>query len=281
MTAIIKINLLKKEKNIGGLNMNFKIKRDLLLSNLNYVSKAVSTKNVIPVLAGIKFLLTEDGLSLEASDESIIIKCTIKKNDIAEIKEVGSIVVPGKYILDIIRKLPNETVNIETDGLKILITTPSSEYTLNGIDASEFPDYPLELNKKPIIMNQKVLLNIINQTSFACSTQESRPILTGINFKIKENTLEAVATDSYRLSKKVINIEKSNDDPLDIVIPKTSLMELLKILNEKDIIELHIFSNKIVFKFDNILFQSRLLNGTFPNISTLIPESYIFICITQ
>jgi DNA polymerase-3 subunit beta len=261
--------------------MNFKIKRDLLLSNLNYVSKAVSTKNVIPVLAGIKFSLNADGLALEASDESIIIKCFIKKKDIDEIKEEGSIVVPGRYILDIIRKLPNETVNIETDGLKILITTPSSEYTLNGIDASEFPDYPLELNKKPIIMNQKVLTNIINQTSFACSTQESRPILTGINFKIKDNTLEAVATDSYRLSKKVISIEKSNDDPLDIVIPKTSLMELLKILNEKDIIELHIFSNKIVFKFDNILFQSRLLNGTFPNISTLIPESYTLIVTTK
>ncbi|MDD3305297.1 MAG: DNA polymerase III subunit beta [Bacilli bacterium] len=254
--------------------MNLKIKRDILLSNLNYVSKAVSSKNVIPVLAGIKWVLNEKGLSLEASDESIIINCFIDKEKIEEIKEYGSVVIPGRYILDIIRKMPNELINIETDGLKILITTPSSEYTLNGIDSQEFPDYPLELNKKPIIMNQKVLINIINQTSFAASTQESRPILTGINIKIKEKSLEAVATDSYRLSKKVIDINEGNDDPVDIVIPKVSLIELLKILNEEEIIELHIFNNKIVFKFENILFQSRLLNGTFPNISTLIPTDY-------
>ena len=254
--------------------MNLKIKKDILLSNLNYVSKACSSKNVIPVLAGIKWVLNEEGLSLEASDESIIIKSFIKKEDIEEINTSGSIVVPGRYILDIIRKLPSDMINIETDGLKILITTPSSEYTLNGMDSSEFPDYPLELNKKPVIIDQKVLINIINQTSFASSTQESRPILTGINIKIKDNQLEAVATDSYRLSKKVININESNNDVIDIVIPKVSLMELLKILDEDDVIELHIFNNKIVFKFDNILFQSRLLNGTFPNVSTLIPDDY-------
>lgn len=254
--------------------MNLKIKRDILLSNLNYVSRAVSSKNVIPVLAGIKFSLTNEGLSLEASDESIIIKTFIKKEDIEEINGVGNIVVPGRYILDIIRKLSSEFINIETDGLKILITTPSSEYNLNGIDASEFPDYQFELNKKPIIIDQKVLINIINQTSFAASTQESRPILTGINFKIKENFLEAVATDSYRLSRKIISIDNKLTDEIDIVIPKASLLELIKILNEDDLIELHIFNNKIIFKFNNILFQSRLLNGTFPNVGTLIPTEY-------
>jgi DNA polymerase-3 subunit beta len=186
--------------------MNLKIKRDILLSNLNYVSRAVSSKNVIPVLAGIKFTLNEDGLTLEASDESIVIKTFIKKSEIEEIKEAGSIVVPGRYILDIIRKLPNEMINLETDGLKILITTQSSEYSLNGIDASEFPDYQLDLNKKPIILEQKILINIINQTSFASSTQESRPILTGINIKIKGHDLEAVATDSYRLAKKTVTL---------------------------------------------------------------------------
>jgi DNA polymerase-3 subunit beta len=254
--------------------MNFTIKKNILLNNLNYVSKAVSSKNVIPVLAGINFILNEEGLSLEASDESIIIKCFIDKKDINEIKETGCIVVPGRYILDIIRKIPNDIINIETDGLKILITTPSSEYTLNGMASTEFPDYPLELNKKPIILPKKVLINIINQTSFASSNQESRPILTGINFKIKDNTLEAIATDSYRLSKKVITINESYEEVVDIVIPKNSLIELLKILDDSNNIELHVFNNKIVFKFDNILFQSRLLNGTFPNVSTLIPEEY-------
>lgn len=254
--------------------MNLKIKKDVLLTNLNYVSRAVSTKNVIPVLAGIKFVLNKEGLYLEASDESIIIKSFIKKDDIEDANEFGSIVIPGKYIVDIIRKLPNDIVNIKVDGLKILITTPSSEYTLNGMNVSEFPDYSIELHKKPVILDQKVLINIVNQTSFACSTQESRPILTGINFKKKDNVLDAIATDSYRLSKKTITIENGNDDEIDVVIPKNSLMELIKILDGEDIIELHIFNNKIVFKFDNILFQSRILTGTFPNIKSLIPNEY-------
>jgi DNA polymerase-3 subunit beta len=142
------------------------------------------------------------------------------------------------------------------------------------MDSDEFPDYKLELNKKPVVIDKKILINVINQTSFAASAQESRPILTGINLKIKDKVLEAVATDSYRLARKTVNIELGNDDAVDIVIPKTSLLELLKILDDKDIIELHIFNNKIVFKWNNILFQSRLLNGTFPNVSTLIPEEY-------
>lgn len=261
--------------------MNIKIKKDILLSNLNYVSRAVSSKNVIPVLAGIKWVVTKDGLSLEASDESIVIKTFISKEAIEEIKEVGNIIIPGRYIIDIIRKLPSDFINIEVDGLKILITTPSSEYTLNGMDASEFPDYPLELNKKPIILNQNELINIINQTAFAASQQESRPILTGINFKIKDKILEVVSTDSYRLSKKTIKLDNATDDQIDIVIPKLSLMELIKVLNTTDDLELHIFNNKILFKFGNILFQSRLLNGTFPNVNSLIPEDYVLEIVTD
>lgn len=254
--------------------MNFKIKKEILLTHLNYVSKAVSTKNVIPVLAGIKLTLDNKRLTLEASDDSIIIKTSIDKKEIEEINEIGSIVVPGRYILEIIRKIPNETINIETDGLKIFITTPSSEYTLNGIDSSEFPNYQFELNKEPIILKQKTLIEIINQTSFAASFQESRPILTGINFKIKGKIFEAVATDSYRLAKKTINLTKETDNHIDIVVPKMSLIELLKILNNDGDVELHIFNNKIVFKFGDILFQSRLLNGTFPNVSSFVPEKY-------
>lgn len=254
--------------------MNLKIKKEILLSSLNYVSKAVSSKNIIPVLAGIKFDLNKDGLSLEASNESIIIKSFIDKKDIELMKETGTIVIPGRYIFDIIKKLPSEIISIETDGLKIQITTPSSEYTLNGIDANEFPNYKLELNKNPIIMDQKVLIDIINQTSFACSTQESKTVLTGINIKINNKKLEAIATDSYRLSKKSVILSDASDDEVDFVIPKDSLLELLKILDEKNTIELHIFNNKIIFKFKKIIFQSRLINGSFPNINSLIPTEY-------
>lgn len=252
--------------------MKFIIKKTILLNHLNYVSRAISTKNIIPVLSGIKFDLTKKGLFLEASDENIIINTLLPKDKIESILEEGKIIIPGKYILEIIRKIPNELINFETDGQKILITTESSEYTLNGMNYEDFPTYNFEFNKEPILINSKTIESIVNQVAFSTSLQESRPILTGINFKLEKDKLEVVATDSYRLSLKTFKLENKGKETYDFVLPKTSLLELVKIIDSKKEIETHIFNNKIIFKFDNILFQSKLLVGTFPNINSLIPK---------
>jgi DNA polymerase-3 subunit beta len=258
--------------------MKFSIKKDVLLENLLYVDKALSTKNLIPILSGIKFDLTDKGLLLTGSDSDITIQAFInndKKNQMT-IENNGSAVIQGKYIVEIIRKLPDEIVNIEVlDGLKILIYTKNAEFNLNGLNPTEYPKIELEINKKPIILNRRVFKNIINQTSFATSLQETRPLLTGINFKIYDNKLECIATDSYRLAKKIVEIDY-NDELVNIVIPSKNLIELTKILNDSDKnIELHLYNNKILFKFDEIIFQSRLLNGTYPDTSKLIPNEFI------
>ena len=251
--------------------MNLKIKKEILLEKLNYVSKAISSKNIIPVLGGIKFDLKSEGLFLTCSDDDITIESFISKSDIDEIIEVGSIVIPGKYFLEIIRKLPSDYVTLETDGLILLIHTTNAEYNLNGINANEFPNRNLETVNNPLKLSKDLIKNIVLQTSFAISTQESRPILTGINFKIEDAILECTATDSYRLARKIINLDEKIENSLNITIPGKNLIELCKILNEDDnLVELHIFSNNILFKFDNILFQSRLLNGTYPDTSKLI-----------
>ena len=116
--------------------MKFTIKKEILLEALNKVSKAISTKNVIPVLAGIKFNLTKKKLTLTASDNDITIETYIDCNDESRInvKQEGCIIIQGKYILDIVRKLPDDYINIEVvDELKILIYTENSEFNLNGI----------------------------------------------------------------------------------------------------------------------------------------------------
>ena len=256
--------------------MKLSIKKEILLENLNNVSKAVSTKNVIPVLGGIKFNLTNEGLFLTATNNDIDIECFIDKKYIDKIERTGSIVIQGKYLLDIIRKLKDGLINIEIiDGLKIMIYNETSNFNLNGIDSSEFPNISLDISSNPIKLSKKVIKNMINQTLFATSAQESRPILTGINFKIEGNIIECTATDSYRLAKKIINIDSPIDNLINIVVPGKNIGELVKILNEEDEnVEIHIFSNKILFKFDNILFQSRLLNGTFPDTSRLIPQEF-------
>lgn len=257
--------------------MKIKIKKDLLLENLNKVSKAISTKNLVPALAGIKFDLTNEGLTLTASDNDITIRSFIPSNNEMTIEEEGSIIITGRYILDIVRKLPDEFINLEVfDELKVIISTEYSEYNLNGINKSEYPNINLEESKSPVIINSKLFKELVNQTAFAAATDETRPELTGLNFKIIGDELECNSTDSYRLARKVLKLASICDTDYNIVIPSKNIVEISKLLSddEKEI-ELHIFNNKILFKYDNVLFQSRLINGTFPNTSNLLPHDSI------
>ena len=238
--------------------MKLKIKKDLLLENLNKVSKAISTKNLIPVLGG-----------------DITIKTFIPlNNEEMEINEEGIVVIQGRYILDIVRKLPDEYINIEVlDETKILISTDNSEFNLNGISNNEYPKISLEESKDFILINNKLFKSIVNQTSFATSNDESRQILTGINFKINGNILECNSTDSYRLARKVVNLSNPSKESYDIVIPSKNIIEFTRILNDSDEdIEMHIFTNKILFKYQNLYFQSRLISGNYPNTTNLLPK---------
>ena len=253
--------------------MKFTIKKDILLDALIKVSKAISTKNLIPVLGGIKFELKKKKLTLTASDNDITIQTIIESNSDDEFKidTEGSIIIQGKYILDIVRKMDSEYINIEViDELKILIYTENSEFNLNGISESEYPNVGLEESKKKIEIKAGTLKAIVNQTAFATSNEESKPVLTGINFNIVGDVLECNSTDSYRLARKVVKLDKVSEDNYNIVIPSHNLLEFVKILgDDEEIIEIHIFNSKILFKNGNLKFESRLINGTYPNTSNL------------
>ena len=264
--------------------MKFTIKRELLLEALSKVSKAISTKNLIPVLAGIKFELKKKKLVLTASDNNITIQTTIEANEEDfKIQNEGSIIIQGKYVLDIVRKLQDEYINIEViDDLKILIYTENSEFNLNGISESEYPNISLEESKKKITLPISTFKSIVNQTAFASSNEESKPVLTGINFNIVGNILECNSTDSYRLARKVIKLDKESEDNYNIVIPSHNLVEFTKILgSDEEDLELHIFNNKILFKSDHLKFESRLINGTYPNTSNLLPEESMLVIHTN
>ena len=255
--------------------MKLTIKQNKLMEHLNYVIKGISSKNLIPILNCIKFELTDEGLYLMSTDNEIAIKTFLDKKDIESIDQVGEVVVSGRYIYDIIRKLPNETINIEeVVDSKLLIYTSTSSFHLNCNNASEFPNLDLEDNKNPIYISKKGFKNLISQTSFATSSQETRPVLTGINFKISGNKLECTATDSYRLAKKTITLEETLKEDINIIIPTKNLLELTRLLGEEDNLEIHIFSNKVIFKFDTIVMMSRLINGTYPDTSKLIPTEF-------
>ncbi len=256
--------------------MKLEIEQGILMEHLNYVIKGISSKNIIPVLNCIKFELTNEGLYLMSTDNDIAIKTFIPKEKIEKIEMLGTVLVSGHYIYEIIRKLPKEVIKIEEvlDN-KIDIKTSNSSFNLNCNDASEFPILDLQDSNNCIYIDKSVFKTIIRQTAFASSIQESRPALTGINFIIEGNVLEASATDSYRVSRKKIMLKENSNEKINIIIPTRNLNELIKLLDdENDEIQLHIFSNKIIFKFNNIIMMSRLINGEFPDLSKLIPNTY-------
>ena len=265
--------------------MKFTIKKDLLLDALNKVSKAISTKNLIPVLAGVKFELKKKKLILTASDNDITIQTSIESVNEEDftVENEGSIIIQGKYILDIVRKLPDKYINIEViDELKILIYTENSEFNLNGISESEYPNIGLEESKKKVNIKAGIFKSIVSQTAFASSNEESKPVLTGINLNIVGDVLECNSTDSYRLARKVVKLDRESEENYNIVVPSHNIVEFSKILgDDEDIVELHIFSNKILFKTGNLKFESRLINGTYPNTSNLLPDDSFLVISTK
>ena len=262
--------------------MKFTIEKNLLLENLTNVVKAISTKNIIPILNGVKFELNEEGLFLTASDSELTIRSFIEKKEITNVENEGSIIIQSKYILDIIRKMPADLVNFELmDGLKIKISSDNSQYDLNCLDPKEYPSLKLEESTNPIVIKGYTFKNIISQTAFAISTQELRPLLTGLNFKIIGDVFECIATDSYRLAKKTITLGNPSEEEINIVIPGKNIMELDKIITDEENVEMHVFSNKVLFKYKNIIFQSNLLSGTYPNTSNLIPNDFSIIVNTK
>ena len=174
--------------------MKFKIKKELLLDALNKVSKAISTKNLIPVLAGIKFELKKKKLVLTATDNDITIQYYIDKKRIASIEETGCSVIYGKSLLDIIRRLPDSNILIENyETNEVSFKTDNSNYNFNCFSEEDFPNINLDEIKTPIILDSTKFKEVINKTSFACSMQESRPLLTGVNIKIQGDLFECTA----------------------------------------------------------------------------------------
>ena len=255
--------------------MKLKIKQNILMEHLNYSIKGISNKNIRPILNCIKFELTEEGLYLISTDNDITIKTFIESKKIEEIEDLGEIVVSGRYIYDIVRKLPNDIINIESVmDSKIYITTTNSSFHLNCNNVNEFPSIDFEDSEEPIILKSDIFKSSINQTAFAASTQESRPVLTGINIKVEEDILECTATDSYRLAKKKIKLDNKINQNINIIVPTKNLIELVRMMNDDETVNIHIFNNKIIFKFSSIILMSRLINGNYPDTSKLIPEEF-------
>ena len=260
--------------------MKFEIMRDHLLDGLNDVMKAVSSKTTVPILTGIKIDVTNEGVSLTGSDQDITIQTFIPAEENGEqimtITTTGSIVLQARMFNEIVRKLPTNEVEIEvTNGFATYIRSGKSEFHLIGQDAIEYPLLPEVSAEEQFTIPADLLKSIIRETVFAVATSESRPVLTGVNWNIQDGELICVATDSHRLARRKTKLEQLPTGVSSVVIPGKSLNELNKILEDStNPVQVVMTNQQVLFKADNMLFFSRLLEGNYPDTSRLIPESY-------
>lgn len=260
--------------------MKFEIMRDRLLDGLNDVMKAVSSKTTTPILTGIKIDVTNEGLHLTGSDADITIQTFIPIEENGEqiitIVETGSIVLQARMFNEIVRKLPTNDVQIEvTNGVQAHIRSGKSDFHVIASDASEYPLLPELSVDQQFTIPADLLKAIIRETVFAVATSESRPVLTGVNWQIKDGELICVATDSHRLARRKTKLEQLPEGVQSVVIPGKSLNELNKILEDStNPVQIVLTNQQVLFKTEQVLFFSRLLEGNYPDTSRLIPEEY-------
>ncbi|UQZ84489.1 DNA polymerase III subunit beta [Paenibacillus konkukensis] len=261
--------------------MKLTILKEHLNESIQHVSKAISNKTTIPILSGIKIDADANGMTLTASDTDISIQSFIpvEKNElhIIELERPGSVVLSSKFFVEIVRKLPAQVVEIEVkDHFQTTIRSGSSEIQLVGLDPEEYPTLPSIEENRRIQMPSDLLKTMIKQTSFAVSTNESTPILTGILWTIADRKLKFTACDRHRLGSRETNIEVDADFTLhNVSISGKTLNELSKILPDQNtLIDIIFAENQVLFKLSSILFYTRILDGTYPDTSKLIPQSF-------
>ena len=253
--------------------MKFTVNRNLFLDNLNNVMHAISSRATIPILSGIKLNLTETELLLTGSDTDISIEIKIPVSEDLTVDSTGSVVLPARFFSEIIRRLPGKEFSLEVkESFQTQIISENSEFTINGLDANNYPRLPEIPDESSFVISGKTFREIINETQFAVATQESRLVLTGVHFTFSPDKIHAVATDSHRLSSRELTLENGPQTKTDLIIPGKSLLELARIIGETDPeIKVCPGENQVLFEIGNILFYSRLLEGSYPDTERLIP----------
>ena len=252
--------------------MKIIFEKDKMIKALNSVTKAVATKTTMPILEGILIQTDNDDIKLTCYDKELGIEYIIKENNVLE---QGSTVVNAIMFSEIIRKLPdtNITISINENNL-LVIECEGSVYKLATMNPDDFPQLP-EINvENSIELEQNTLKDMIRKTIFAISTEENRPVFTGCLFEVKNNKLNVVAVDGFRLAwkSKILNT-KTND--FEAVIPGRTLQEINKILIDSfDLIKLGIAKNQALFEIENCKIVTRLLDGEFLKYSEVIPKKW-------
>lgn len=248
--------------------MKFSILQQDLMPVLSSVSRSVGVRSQLPVLGNILIQASQNKVILSATNLEVGVIKSVK----AEVSDQGEVTVPAKMLVDVISNLAGEKIEIGGNSEQIEITTNGFSSSLNGINASEFPNIPLS-GKEAASVDAKMLAKVLPEVTFAAAVDDGRPILTGILTEIKDKALQFVATDGYRLSHKSVPVlEEANFRAL---VPRKTFEEVLRLIGEEESDKIQISisddQNQIIFSFGNTQISSRLIEGSFPAWEKIIP----------
>lgn len=235
------------------------------------VSKALGVKKTNPVLEGIYLKACGDTLTLIATDTEL----TIEKNIRAEVFMEGETVVTGKYFTEFVKKLEKEQVELSCFDTSLKIKYSESESDMQVFSAAEFPKTDKNFNENYFVINQNDFKSLINKTVFACSQDDSRPILKGVLFEIADARVTAVALDGFRMSVCRENVKEFSGE-FKAIIPSRTLLEISRLLEKDDEdIKVVLQKNSLMVETAGTTLISRLLEGDFINYKQIIPNDFV------
>ena len=256
---------------VVGSGMKLTCSREELVQALGIVSRGVSTRGAVQILAGILLQAEGSSLQLAATDMELSLRTTFE----AQVEGSGAAVVPGRLLVDLARLLPDSQVSFEhkLEENTLEVTCGSASYRLRTYAVEDFPRLPETGAAALHSVKTEPMLETIARVGRAASRDESRPVLTGILARFEAGKLVMAATDSYRLSVKETPLEGDIPD-LEAIIPARALEELRRIAAGTEEVELGVQDNQVVFGVDGVWLTTRRIDGQFPNYKQLVPEQF-------
>lgn len=250
--------------------MNINIKREDILPALQIVNGVVERRQTLPILSNLLLVAAKDKLKLTASDMEVELVAEIDKS----CDEPGEITLPARKLLDICRALPEDAeIKIQTSGDQIQVRSGKSRFTLSTLPAQEYPLVEMGGSTAEFSLSQQTLKSLLERTAFAMAQQDVRYYLNGLLLEMESNTIRTVATDGHRLALCDTGIELEMEQPVQIIVPRKGVQELIRLLDDTDKeVTVRISSNHIQIVMEGLQFTSKLIDGKFPDYERVIPE---------
>ena len=249
--------------------MKFTISREKLQEGLQAVTAAVPAKTTLPVLANLLVETTDRGIRFSATDLDIAVSTEVS----ADVESPGAITIPAKKLSEIARELPPSPVKISASGeQRVTLECGRSKFKLLGLPRDEFPTFPSVRFNDSWRVKSGELQKLISHTAFAASTEESRPILNGVLWELREERMRMVATNGHRLAKMELLVDSSSAPPGDLIVPPKALEQIRRLFPAEEELEIARGDNHLGFRSPFTAVFTRLVEGPYPNYEQVIPK---------